>query len=761
MYCRIVNNLDTACMEHNILELWKFNKYKIQQLNEPKIIKALNRTTISPVFGHPTNYIKLLGDIKKNETGHVVGASALLSLFMVHVDYSQINYDENGNTAGTADMATKTVLTWEEQFMKVMENFTKNAKDMEVFYESGRSFADISASAMFQDVDKLFGGIVMMFIFIQIVISKFNWVECRILLGSLGLGCIGLAFVVACGFCSLIGISYGPVHTALPFLLMGIGVDDMFVIMACWKNLNQASNQLSLPEKMGRTLKHAGASITITTATDVAAFLVGSLTILPSLQSFCLYAAAGVFMTYIFQVTIFVACFVYDEKRIEKNRNCMIVCHKHNNYKPNTCGEIEIGRRIIHFLYSKIIFTTPGKMFVILLTLGLAGIGIKGNLSLRQKFDPNWFLAESTHLYKFRMETAKYFPGFGFDSGIYFGRLNYSTELPNIHRFVTQFKKEKVIVKDLEEWSSAFRYFVNKTLSKDISTDILSDEEFSMALSKFLFLPSGSKYQKLFRFDGILKCGQPAPPIRVSGFEFNFGLFDGPEEALPAMNKVKQLLRDMNVTTGDRVAMVWGKVLANWVTDEVIDTELYRNLALACFCVMLCTVVLIINVVACFFVFLCVLLTLISVGGFMYFWGLTIDTVSCIGLQLATGLCVDYASHICHTFLSRTGTKSERILDSVTDMAPAVLCGGVSTVLAVSVLAGSESHVFKSFFKIFLLVVIFGQFHGVVFLPVVLSLLGPEPYAIAEKTEREAQAVKMYNLCDAEPPKQDSITEPS
>lgn len=31
--------------------------------------------------------------------------------------------------------------------------------------------------------------------------------------------------------------------------------------------------------------------------------------------------------------------------------------------------------------------------------------------------------------------------------------------------------------------------------------------------------------------------------------------------------------------------------------------------------------------------------------------GLTIDLVSCIGLELAVGLCVDYAAHVGHTFL--------------------------------------------------------------------------------------------------------------
>lgn len=42
------------------------------------------------------------------------------------------------------------------------------------------SFADISAAAMFQDIDKLIIGIVMMFIYIQLIVSKFNLVECRV-----------------------------------------------------------------------------------------------------------------------------------------------------------------------------------------------------------------------------------------------------------------------------------------------------------------------------------------------------------------------------------------------------------------------------------------------------------------------------------------------------------------------------------------------------------------------------------------------------
>ena len=55
-------------------------------------------------------------------------------------------------------------------------------------------------------------------------------------------------------------------------------------------------------------------------------------------------------------------------------------------------------------------------------------------------------------------------------------------------------------------------------------------------------------------------------------------------------------------------------------------------------------------------------------------------------------------------------------------IAPAVLNGGFSTFLAVALLAFSDVYVFVSFFKVFFLVVFFGLYNGLVFLPVILTL---------------------------------------
>ena len=134
-----------------------------------------------------------------------------------------------------------------------------------------------------------------------------------------------------------------------------------------------------------------------------------------------------------------------------------------------------------------------------------------------------------------------------------------------------------------------------------------------------------------------------------------------------------------------------------------------------------------------------VAITLVNVAGYIGFWGLSLDTVVSIFLTIALGLAVDYSAHIAHAFMAIPGKDRNKrmqrvgfhkihfilkstalVFQAVSEMGPAVFNGGFSTFLAFALLMMSQSYVFKSFFKIFFLVVLFGLFHGLVFLPVVL-----------------------------------------
>ena len=136
----------------------------------------------------------------------------------------------------------------------------------------------------------------------------------------------------------------------------------------------------------------------------------------------------------------------------------------------------------------------------------------------------------------------------------------------------------------------------------------------------------------------------------MSMIQFTHNLMNGPKEQIPAMNRVKQISRDANFS--NRVfPMCIG--YASWETDEVISEELYRNVLLAITCVFITTWILLFNFSASLQVRLmmpnktffnikyqvlgCVILTLINVGGFIHFWGLTIDTVSCTNIIISIG----------------------------------------------------------------------------------------------------------------------------
>merc|ERR1712228_853558 len=110
----------------------------------------------------------------------------------------------------------------------------------------------------------------------------------------------------------------------------------------------------------------------------------------------------------------------------------------------------------------------------------------------------------------------------------------------------------------------------------------------------------------------------------------------------------------------------------------------------------------------------------------MNMWGLAIDSVSVIQLVIAVGLSVDYSAHVAHNFMKQSGSRQERVVKTLGDVGAAVLCGGISTFLGVMLLALSKSYVFRVLFQTFFLTVLLGLAHGMLVLPAVLSLIGPD-----------------------------------
>jgi len=75
-----------------------------------------------------------------------------------------------------------------------------------------------------------------------------------------------------------------------------------------------------------------------------------------------------------------------------------------------------------------------------------------------------------------------------------------------------------------------------------------------------------------------------------------------------------------------------------------------------------------------------------------------------------------------------SGSLQERAIGTLGNVGSAVLNGGISTFLATMLLALSKSYVFRVLFLTFFFTVLLGMLHGMVLLPALLSLVGPNSY---------------------------------
>ncbi|PAV87761.1 hypothetical protein WR25_03793 [Diploscapter pachys] len=66
-------------------------------------------------------------------------------------------------------------------------------------------------------------------------------------------------------------VPFSNVLTVVPFLVITIGIDDAFLILAGWR---QSDPSASLPDRIGQSLAISGASVTVTSFTDVICFAV-------------------------------------------------------------------------------------------------------------------------------------------------------------------------------------------------------------------------------------------------------------------------------------------------------------------------------------------------------------------------------------------------------------------------------------------------------------------------------------------------------
>lgn len=93
---------------------------------------------------------------------------------------------------------------------------------------------------------------------------------------------------------------------------------------------------------------------------------------------------------------------------------------------------------------------------------------------------------------------------------------------------------------------------------------------------------------------------------------FTHTRFDGTNQQIQAMNRVKDMIESKEFS--DNVFPIAAEY-SNWETDEVIASELYRNLGVSLACITVTTLILLADIMGSLLVMFCVLMTLVDVLG--------------------------------------------------------------------------------------------------------------------------------------------------
>ncbi|XP_068095618.1 protein patched homolog 2 isoform X1 [Hyperolius riggenbachi] len=282
----------------------------------------------------------ILGGMAKGLNGELKSAEALQTMYLLmspgqlyeHFKDDYEIHDINWNE----EKAACILESWQRKFVEqaqqsIPQNASQNihAFSTTTLNDIMKSFSDVSAI-------RVAGGYLLMLAYACVTMLRWDCSKSQGAVGLAGVLLVALSVASGLGLCSLLGISFNAATTqVLPFLALGIGVDDMFLLAHAF---TEASRSTPLKERTGECLRRTGTSVALTSINNMIAFFMAALVPIPALRAFSLQAAIVVVFNFAMVLLIFPAILSLDLQRREDQRLDILCCF----YSPCSSRVIQI-----------------------------------------------------------------------------------------------------------------------------------------------------------------------------------------------------------------------------------------------------------------------------------------------------------------------------------------------------------------------------------------------------------------------------------
>lgn len=296
-------------------------------------------------------------------------------------------------------------------------------------------------------------------------------------------------------------------------------------------------------------------------------------------------------------------------------------------------------------------------------------------------------------------------------------------------------QKSPVLEPEMHFWLSDFLSWLPTSPYADrlVGGRPSSETEFYAALYNFLLTPQyGSKHLSDIVFQsGFIKTSR-------------FGVRHVP---IPSdMRKADAMLAIQDTAARAKVPTIaYGYHYLYWTQYVGLISSTVLNFSLVSIGIFLFLWIFLGSVPLSIIVLLNIVLVDMELLAVMYIWDIGLTQVSLVLLLLSIGLAVDSCAHVAHAWAtSKHDSSAKRSADALHRMGPSVFSGALTSFLGILVLGVSNHRVLLALFKFFFAMFLLAMWHGLLFLPTVLSFM-------PDRKETEPEPVKYEGLEQEEP----------